>query len=81
MADEQCNDECIKDIKVWFKVDVVVCGIDVTMEQVKDRFTEREVALLREIQLFSPAGFYQLVWCRQFLFHPKVLRIYANSTI
>lgn len=31
-------------------------GLDVTLEQLKDRFTDQNVAFLREIHLFSPAG-------------------------
>ena len=56
MADEQCDDECIQDTEQAFKVEVVVRGIDVTLEQLKDRFSNEDVAFLREIQLFSPAA-------------------------
>jgi len=56
MAGEQCADERIQDIEEAFKVDVVIRGIDVTLEQLKDRFTDEDIAFLREIHLFSHVG-------------------------
>jgi hypothetical protein len=56
MADEQLEDECIQEIERAFKVEVVIHGLDVTLEQLKDRFADQDVAFLREIHLFSPAG-------------------------
>jgi hypothetical protein len=56
MADEQCDDDSIPYIESAFKVDVVICGLDVTLQQLRDRFTDQNVAFLREIHHFSPAG-------------------------
>ena len=36
MADDLCDDERIQDVRA-FKIEVVICGLDVTLEQLKDR--------------------------------------------
>ena len=56
MAGELCDDERVQDVERAFKIEVVIRGLDVTLEQLKDRFTDQNVAFLREIHLFSPAG-------------------------
>lgn len=38
-----------------FKIEVVICGLNVILEQIKDKFTDQDMAFLREIRLFCPA--------------------------
>jgi hypothetical protein len=56
MADELSDDDRIQEVERAFKIEVVIGGLDVTLEQLKDRFTDQDVAFMREIHLFSPAG-------------------------
>jgi len=57
MPDEKCADESIRNLEKEYKVEVIIVGLDVTLEQLHDRFTDHDVAFLREMHHFSPASF------------------------
>jgi hypothetical protein len=56
MADEKTDDETIVETEQAYKVEVVVRGLDVILQQLNDRFSSENVEFLREMKYFTPAN-------------------------